>query len=71
MSPAETKFVSDAIIDLLPDEPKEALATLVLTYANVVVATGAGDEAAHEALRIALGQMRAADRSGASSGGAA
>ncbi|MBN9035484.1 MAG: hypothetical protein J0H53_05400 [Rhizobiales bacterium] len=71
MTPAENKFLSDAIIDMLPDEPKHALAVLVLTFANVVVATGALDDEAHSALTIALRQMRNADRSRAPERGSA
>jgi hypothetical protein len=63
MSAEQNKFISDAIIDLLPDAPDKALTILALTFANAVVATGCSDEAAHKALTISLRQMRAADRS--------
>lgn len=61
-SAAQNKFVSDAIVDLLPAEPDKALSILALTYANVIVATGCSDDAAYKALSISLRQMRAADR---------
>lgn len=63
MKPEQSKFISDAIVDLLPDDPRQALALLALTFANVVVATGCSDDAAHRALTISLSQMRSADRS--------
>lgn len=71
MKPEEVKFLSDGIVDLLPDDPKLALAVLAITYANVIVATECAEADALEALRRALAQMRCADRSRPAATGAA
>ena len=62
MSPEEAKFLSDSIVDILPDDPRQALTVLALTLANVVVCTRCPEADAHEALNIAVRQMRSAHR---------
>lgn len=59
MTPEATRTLSFRIIDILPDAPDEAMAVLALTFANVTCSTGCSDEAAINAFRIALQQMRA------------
>jgi hypothetical protein len=59
MTPEKTREHSFKIIDLLPDAPDEAMAVLALTFANVTCSTGCTDQAAINAFRIALRQMRA------------
>lgn len=59
MTPERTREMAMKIIDLLPDDPAEALTVLALTFANVTCSTGASDETGLNACRIALRQMRA------------
>lgn len=59
LSAERTKAISDQIIDLLPDDPGEAVTTLALNYACVASSAGLDDDSAIEAVRRALRQMRA------------
>jgi hypothetical protein len=44
---------------MLPNDPRQAVATIALCHANVAIATGCTDENAIEVFRDALRQMRA------------
>lgn len=61
MTNADRKRIADAIIDLLPNDPTEAIITVALAMANVVVCTGCPDEGGLAALGAAIKQMRASD----------
>ena len=56
---SENKRISDTIVNLLPDNPRDAVTAMALTYACVAVASGCDDQSAMEAVRRALRQMRA------------
>lgn len=56
---AKMKDISDKINDLLPDDPRQAVTALALNYACVACCVGLSDKSALEAVRVALGQMRA------------
>lgn len=55
---AQTKEISEKIVDLLPDDPGEAVTTLALTYAAVACCVGLDDATAIGAVQRALRQMR-------------
>lgn len=59
MDASQVKSFSDKINRLLPDDPEKAVTILALNYACVACCTGLSDDAAVEAVRIALHQMRA------------
>lgn len=61
MDAEQTRSLSQRINRMLPDDPREAVTTMALSYANVAVATGCDDESAIEAVRRALAQMREGD----------
>lgn len=58
-TPEQSKQLSDRIIAMLPDDPREALTVLALTFACVSASSHCPDADALNALRIALRQMHA------------
>lgn len=58
LTPDQIKELSNRINDLLPDDPRMAVTVLALNYACIACCTGLDDEAAIEAVRRALRQMR-------------
>jgi hypothetical protein len=55
---AERHQIALAIIDMLPDDPRDALTVLVMSLANVAVSTECSDEPLFNALQVALRQRR-------------
>lgn len=58
MRDADRHRIAIEIINMLPDEPKDALTCLVLALANVSVSTECSDDGLFNALNIALRQRR-------------
>lgn len=58
MDSATAKSISDKITNLLPDDPRDAIAALALNYAATACCVGLDDASAIEAVRRALRQMR-------------